>query len=677
MTPSAQPPAPPKGGDDGAPPSPGGADWRVVGVDPARLAEAVTVSAGILSQAVAWGPDAPIAEVAAWLSAQPDSVHWVPFHQTFSENTTLGALFSQESPLFFAYRADLQRMVEMGLGHLPIEAVAVPATTPPLHARAVYQMANQGVSAAPPKPVKTFSGRLTEVFPVSFCAALYELQSIFKKLDVNAYLIGGLPRDLCRLAPGEKLAIHDVDLTLEADASVLAEYVVKASRNFAIAEVYPEFGTAKLIYKQSLNFDLASTRLETYARSGALPQVVARGVPLVQDILRRDFTMNTLVFSLNQLGDILDVAHGLEDMDRRLVRALHGASFFEDPSRILRAFQFQARFSYALSPETLYLIQMYFKYCGQTDHRGGGARISAALKGFLKQPENRAKREAFDTFLGCQGVRLIHSDWQLTAEQATLLLERQVAWEKKLDKLRELFVRGLKDMDLEAQEDVLSNRARQMFYNELRGGEARGAEPSGGGRPRSPAPFQAGPQTLPIASGELLYLAYLCLLFETVEDLQRAWSRLDLGRPERDLILAYRGKQFEGLFARNVGEVSAYRAYQLFNPLPSTSCWALVFLSQHFQNALKWYQFYLHSLKGVRTALNGNDLKVLGVPLGEQIGNVLQQLLERKLEGRLRNREDEVQYVQQWLAWWCVHGDKMKACYGGDTDLPPVAEVPN
>jgi hypothetical protein len=667
VTPSTQPPSPL--GDAGAVPLSSG-DWRVAGVDPVRLAEAVTSSAGILSQAAAWGPEAPVAEVAEWLSRQPDSVHWVPFHQTFSDNTTLGSIFANESPLFFAYRADLHRMVEMGLGHLPIEAAAVPATTPPLHARAVYQMASQGVSAAPPRPVRSFSGRLTEVFPVSFCAALYELQSIFKKLDVNAYLIGGLPRDLCRLVPGEKLAVHDVDLTLEADASVLAEYVVKASRNFTIAEVYPEFGTAKLIYKQSLNFDLASTRLETYARSGALPHVVARGVPLVQDILRRDFTMNTLVFSLNHLGDILDVAHGLEDMDRRLVRVLHGASFFEDPSRILRAFQFQARFSYALSPETLYLIQMYFKYCGQTDHRGGGARISAALKGFLKQPENRAKREAFDTFLGCQGVRLIHSEWQLDAEQATLLLERQVAWEKKLDKLRELFVRGLKDMDPEAQEDVLSNRTRQIFFNELRGGEA----PSGS-RPRSPAPFQAGPQTLPIATGELLYLAYLCLLFEIVADPQRVWSRLDLGRSERDLILAYRGKQFEGLFARNVGEVSPYRAYQLFTPLPSTSCWALVFLSQHFQNALKWYQFYLHSLKGVRLALNGNDLKHLGVPLGEQIGNVLQQLLARKLEGRLRSREDEVQYVQQWLAWWRVHGDAMKEQRVEDTGFPTFEEV--
>ena len=152
--------------------------------------------------------------------------------------------------------------------------------------------------------------------------------------------------------------MRDVDVTLEGDAIALADFLTEHSRNFRVMERYPEFGTAKVQYKDSLSFDFASTRRETYAHCGAMPMVVERGVPLMNDVIRRDFTVNTLAFSIHDLGQVLDYVNGLDDIQKRVLRVLHPVSFFEDPSRILRALKFCARFDLTLSPETERLMAL-------------------------------------------------------------------------------------------------------------------------------------------------------------------------------------------------------------------------------------------------------------------------------------------------------------------------------
>jgi tRNA nucleotidyltransferase (CCA-adding enzyme) len=52
-------------------------------------------------------------------------------------------------------------------------------------------------------------------------------------------------------------------------------------------------------------------------------------------------------------------------------------------------------------------------------------------------------------------------------------------------------------------------------------------------------------------------------------------------------------------------------------------------------------QLFLTKLRYVRTALNGEELKRLGIPAGPEMGQVLQILHKAKLDGEVRTKADE------------------------------------
>ena len=66
---------------------------------------------------------------------------------------------------------------------------------------------------------------------------------------------------------------------------------------------------------------------------------------------RRDFTMNALLLDPHT-GEILDPWGGRRDIEARVLRAVDGVTFGEDPLRALRAVQMAARFDLDVDPET-------------------------------------------------------------------------------------------------------------------------------------------------------------------------------------------------------------------------------------------------------------------------------------------------------------------------------------
>ncbi|MSU64644.1 MAG: polynucleotide adenylyltransferase [Opitutus sp.] len=70
---------------------------------------------------------------------------------------------------------------------------------------------------------------------------------------------------------------------------------------------------------------------------------------------RRDFTINAI--ALDPLtGELIDPHGGQRDLQARILRHT-SAAFAEDPLRVLRAFQFAARFDFTLAPETAALCR--------------------------------------------------------------------------------------------------------------------------------------------------------------------------------------------------------------------------------------------------------------------------------------------------------------------------------
>jgi len=75
---------------------------------------------------------------------------------------------------------------------------------------------------------------------------------------------------------------------------------------------------------------------------------------LAEDALRRDFTINQLYYDLEG-ARVIDHAHGLADLEQRLVRTIGEPElrFREDPIRILRAIKFAARLDLSIEETTL------------------------------------------------------------------------------------------------------------------------------------------------------------------------------------------------------------------------------------------------------------------------------------------------------------------------------------
>jgi tRNA nucleotidyltransferase (CCA-adding enzyme) len=158
------------------------------------------------------------------------------------------------------------------------------------------------------------------------------------------YLVGGAVRDL--MLGGSS---PDLDLAVEGDARPVARAL--ADRLGGSEVEHERFGTAT-VTTDDLSVDLAQTRTETYPTPGTLPVVAP--APLTDDLRRRDFTVNAMAVALtgDELGHLHDPFEGQRDLERRMVRVLHDASFLDDPTRLLRAVRYETRLDFGMDPET-------------------------------------------------------------------------------------------------------------------------------------------------------------------------------------------------------------------------------------------------------------------------------------------------------------------------------------
>jgi len=170
------------------------------------------------------------------------------------------------------------------------------------------------------------------------------------KRNLSAYVVGGWVRDI--LLKRENL---DLDIVVVGNAVLLAKFLAKKRR--AAIKIYKNFRTATVTLEDGFEVDFAMARQEKYLRSGALPKVSAGSMK--DDLYRRDFTINAMALSINQkdFGNLLDSYGGLSDLRKGRVRILHKKSFFDDPTRILRAIRFERRFGFSMNRKTLRLLK--------------------------------------------------------------------------------------------------------------------------------------------------------------------------------------------------------------------------------------------------------------------------------------------------------------------------------
>ncbi len=192
------------------------------------------------------------------------------------------------------------------------------------------------------RPQGDRAATLLERLPPSVSEALNVARQLAD--DSALYLVGGTVRDLL-LGAGVK----DVDLVVVGDAARFGTKLQAALGGTLSAHV--EFGTATLVLPSGLELDLAAAREETYARPGALPDVVPSSIQ--KDMSRRDFTVNAMALRLSPAPpELLDPYQGEADLNARQLRILHPLSFVEDPTRVLRGARLAGRLGFVFEPDT-------------------------------------------------------------------------------------------------------------------------------------------------------------------------------------------------------------------------------------------------------------------------------------------------------------------------------------
>ena len=117
-------------------------------------------------------------------------------------------------------------------------------------------------------------------------------------------------------------------------------------------------GEAFTVYKLGSDLDVSLPRRERKSGRGHRAFVIDGDPSMsVEDATRRrDFTVNAML--KDPLTDeLIDPFHGLDDLSRRVLRAVSAATFGEDSLRVLRAAQFAARFQFQIDEATLDLCR--------------------------------------------------------------------------------------------------------------------------------------------------------------------------------------------------------------------------------------------------------------------------------------------------------------------------------
>ena len=184
-------------------------------------------------------------------------------------------------------------------------------------------------------------------------------EDIFRKISeasddigVDTYLVGGYVRDMCLKRPVKK----DIDIMCIGSGIDLAQNFYERIRpkiTPAKINVFKRFGTAMIKFK-NYDIEFVGARKESYSIDSRKPSIEDGN--FMDDISRRDFTINTLAIRLNKkhFGELVDTFDGISDIENGIIRTPRDPdkTFADDPLRMLRAIRFSSQLDFLIDKKT-------------------------------------------------------------------------------------------------------------------------------------------------------------------------------------------------------------------------------------------------------------------------------------------------------------------------------------
>ena len=163
--------------------------------------------------------------------------------------------------------------------------------------------------------------------------------------NYKAYIVGGFVRDYLL-----GIDSQDVDIATNATPKEIKEVF---EDSFLPTE---DYGSV-IVKKYGIRFEITTFRKEFSYKNHRKPVEIQYIDDLYQDLLRRDFTVNSICIDEN--GEIIDFLGGRDDLNRKLIRSIGDANekFREDALRILRAIRFATVLDFQLDTEVVQEIR--------------------------------------------------------------------------------------------------------------------------------------------------------------------------------------------------------------------------------------------------------------------------------------------------------------------------------
>lgn len=169
-----------------------------------------------------------------------------------------------------------------------------------------------------------------------------EYIDIIKTLQENgfeAFLVGGCVRDkIMGIEP------KDYDIT----TSALPEDVLSLFEKTIPTGI--KYGTISVVAEDGRLYEITTYRSDGSYSDGRRPDMVQFGTCLIDDLARRDFTINAIAY--DPVNDLyIDPYKGRKDIEKKILKCVGNPSkrFLEDALRIMRSYRFQVK--YGLKPE--------------------------------------------------------------------------------------------------------------------------------------------------------------------------------------------------------------------------------------------------------------------------------------------------------------------------------------
>ena len=176
-----------------------------------------------------------------------------------------------------------------------------------------------------------------------------EAEALLKRLEdagFEAYYVGGCVRDHLM-----GRAVHDVDITTNA----LPEQTAAVFEGYKVIPTGIRHGTVTVL-AEGTPYEITTYRVDGSYSDSRRPDSVEFTPDIVQDLARRDFTMNAIAMDIR--GNIVDPFGGRGDIEHSLIRCVGEPEkrFTEDALRIMRGIRFASQLGFGIEEKTAQAI---------------------------------------------------------------------------------------------------------------------------------------------------------------------------------------------------------------------------------------------------------------------------------------------------------------------------------